>query len=84
MFDRRVLVFGDSFTAGVGDPTALGWVGRVAAAAFAAGEGMTFQPLGIRRDTTADVAARFGTELRARHVPGSTPASCSRPGRTTA
>lgn len=70
MFDRRVLVFGDSFTAGVGDPTALGWVGRVAAAAFAAGEGMTFQPLGIRRDTTADVAARFGTELRARHVPG--------------
>ena len=26
--DRRVLFFGDSFVAGVGDPTGLGWVGR--------------------------------------------------------
>ena len=35
--DLRVLFFGDSFVAGTGDPEARGWVGRVAAATWAAG-----------------------------------------------
>ena len=64
--DRRVLFFGDSFVAGVGDPTGLGWVGRVVAAAHAAGRPLTAYNLGVRRDTSADVAARWQAEARVR------------------
>ena len=64
--DRRILFFGDSFVAGVGDPAGLGWVGRIVAAAFAAGRPLTAYNLGVRRDTTLDVAARWEAEARAR------------------
>ena len=64
--DRRVLFFGDSFVAGVGDPTGLGWVGRAVAAAHAAGRPLTAYNLGVRRDTSADVAARWQAEARVR------------------
>ena len=64
--DRRILFFGDSFIAGVGDPTGLGWVGRVTAASYAAGLPITAYPLGVRGHTSADVAARFDAEARAR------------------
>ena len=64
--DRRILVFGDSFVAGVGDPAGLGWVGRLAAAAHEAGRPITLYNLGVRGDTSADVAARFEGELAAR------------------
>ena len=64
--DRRVLFFGDSFVAGVGDPTGLGWVGRAVAAAHDAGRPLTAYNLGVRRDTSADVAARWECEARAR------------------
>ena len=64
--DRRILFFGDSFVAGVGDPTGLGWVGRVVAASHNAGQPITAYDLGIRGDTSADVAARFAAEMHAR------------------
>ena len=64
--DRRVLFFGDSFVAGVGDPAGLGWVGRVVAAAHAAQLPLTAYNLGVRRDTSADVAARWRPEAWAR------------------
>ena len=64
--DRRILFFGDSFVAGVGDPTGLGWVGRVVAASHDAGQPITAYDLGIRGDTSADVAARFAAEMHAR------------------
>lgn len=64
--DRRVLFFGDSFVAGVGDPSGLGWVGRAVAAAHAAGDPLTAYNLGVRRDTSADVAARWQAEARVR------------------
>lgn len=64
--DRRILFFGDSFVAGVGDPTGLGWVGRVVAASHAAGRPMAAYNLGIRRDTALDVAARWRAETAAR------------------
>jgi acyl-CoA thioesterase I len=38
MIDKQVLFFGDSHVAGVGDEAGLGWVGRVAAASFEAGQ----------------------------------------------
>lgn len=70
MADRRVLFLGDSFVAGTGDPGALGWVGRVTAAAWAAGLPLTAYPLGVRRETSVDVAARWRAEARPRLVDG--------------
>jgi acyl-CoA thioesterase-1 len=64
--DRRVLFFGDSFVAGLGDPEARGWVGRVAAASWSAGVPLLAYPLGIRRQTSIEVAARWRAEARAR------------------
>lgn len=64
--DHRVCFVGDSFTQGTGDATTLGWVGRIAAAACAAGWDLTAYNLGIRRDTSADIAARWQAECDAR------------------
>jgi acyl-CoA thioesterase-1 len=60
--DRRVLFFGDSFVAGTGDPECRGWVGRVGAAAWAAGLAMQAYQLGVRRQTSVQVAARWRAE----------------------
>ena len=60
--DARVCFLGDSFTAGVGDPTGAGWVGPVAAVARRAGWELTGYGLGVRRDTSVDVARRFLAE----------------------
>ncbi|SHN80724.1 Lysophospholipase L1 [Geodermatophilus obscurus] len=60
--DVRACFLGDSFTAGVGDPTGVGWVGRVGAAARRAGWDLTGYVLGVRRDTSVDVARRFLAE----------------------
>lgn len=62
----RVCFVGDSYVAGVGDETALGWVGRVVAASAARGLPLTAYNLGVRRDTAADVAARVARELAPR------------------
>ena len=64
--DRRVLFFGDSFVAGVGDPTGRGWVGHVVEASFAAGLPLTAYNLGVRRETVVEVAARWEDEARPR------------------
>jgi acyl-CoA thioesterase I len=61
-----VIFFGDSFVAGVGDDTGLGWVGRVVAGAFAAGVPLTAYNLGVRRETSADVLERWEAEARPR------------------
>ncbi|MFD6895693.1 GDSL-type esterase/lipase family protein [Rhodococcus sp. NPDC060086] len=63
----RLCVFGDSFVAGVGDPAHRGWVGRVTEHAL--GElpiDLTVYNLGIRRDTSSDVRARWQSEALAR------------------
>lgn len=62
MTDVRVCVLGDSFTAGVGDPTGGGWVVPVGAAARRAGWELTLYGLGVRRDTSVDVARRWLAE----------------------
>jgi len=64
--DRRVLFVGDSFVAGLGDQAGLGWVGRVVAASFDAGLPLTAYNLGVRRETSLDVEARWPAEARAR------------------
>jgi lysophospholipase L1-like esterase len=68
--DIRICFIGDSFTAGVGDPEALGWVGRVAAAALAQGHDLTVYNLGVRRETSADILRRWRQECEPRALPG--------------
>ncbi len=68
--DVRVCFFGDSLTAGVGDPTGAGWVGPVSTAARARGVDLTAYGLGVRRDTSVDIARRWLGEARLRHRDG--------------
>lgn len=71
MRDIRVCVFGDSFVAGVGDPKALGWVGRVAARTPpSTGVDLTAYPLGVRGETTEQVAVRMPLEAASRFARG--------------
>jgi len=56
------MFFGDSHTAGSGDPAALGWVGRAAAAALAEGIPLTPYNLGVGGETSVEVAARWRAE----------------------
>jgi acyl-CoA thioesterase-1 len=64
--DIRICFIGDSFVNGTGDDEALGWVGRVCAAARGRGVGLTAYNLGIRRDTSLDVLARCEQEWERR------------------
>jgi len=65
----RICFFGDSITNGTGDDEALGWVGRVAARARHNGRDVTSYNLGIRRDTSADIAGRWRGEAERRLPP---------------
>ena len=58
----RILAFGDSFVAGAGDPAHQGWLGR----ALAGRPEVTVYNLGVRRDTSADIAARWRREAQVR------------------
>jgi lysophospholipase L1-like esterase len=60
----RILAFGDSFMAGAGDPDHLGWIGR----AVAGRREVTVYNLGVRRETSADIAARWRREAAPRVV----------------
>lgn len=69
--DVRVCVFGDSFVAGVGDPKALGWVGRVAARTpVSTGVALTAYPLGVRGEATEEVVVRMPLESAPRFARG--------------
>ncbi|MDQ2706149.1 MAG: GDSL-type esterase/lipase family protein [Actinomycetota bacterium] len=68
-----MLFFGDSFVAGVGDSTGLGWGGRIVAASFQRGVGLTSYNLGVRMDTSLHVADRWLAEARPRLLPGTRP-----------
>ena len=68
--DVRVCFVGDSYVAGVGDGSGLGWVGRLASHAHAAGLPLTVYNLGIRGHTAVDVAERLPDEVTRRVKPG--------------
>ncbi|MFT4934190.1 MAG: acyl-CoA thioesterase-1 [Pseudoalteromonas distincta] len=61
----RILAFGDSYVAGVGDPAHQGWLGR----ALTGRPEVTLYNLGVRGDTSADVLARWSDEAQARLSP---------------
>ena len=62
----RICFFGDSFVNGTGDDDCLGWPGRLCAEARSRGRDVTMYNLGIRRDTSGDVAGRWEREATAR------------------
>lgn len=69
--DVRVCVFGDSFVTGVGDPKALGWVGRVTARTpVSTGVELTTYSLGVRGETTEEVVVRMPVEAASRFARG--------------
>ncbi|NAZ76205.1 G-D-S-L family lipolytic protein [Kineococcus sp. T13] len=64
--DVRICFVGDSFVAGAGDAQHLGWAGRLAADSHTDGHPLTSYNLGVRRDTSSDVLARWRTECTPR------------------
>lgn len=62
----RICFVGDSFVNGTGDPECLGWTGRICAAAQREGHDLTYYNLGVRRDTTADIACCWSEEVARR------------------
>ena len=65
----RIVFVGDSLTVGVGDPTYLGWPGRLCAASVAAGLGLTLYNCGVRSETSRNIKGRIGRELPPRLLP---------------
>ena len=62
----RICFLGDSFVNGTGDDDGLGWTRRVVARLRAGGADVTGYELGVRRDTSLDVLARWRAETGAR------------------
>jgi lysophospholipase L1-like esterase len=62
----RICVIGDSFVAGVGDPKALGWVGRVAARTPQDEASLSVFILGVPDESTADLGSRWWDESNRR------------------
>lgn len=55
--------------AGAGDAQCLGWAGRLAQRAIGAGQPLTYYNLGVRGQTSADIAARWEAECAQRLTP---------------
>jgi acyl-CoA thioesterase-1 len=64
--DLRLCFIGDSFVNGTNDPEYLGWTGRVSILAWQRGHQLTCYNLGVRRDTSSDIAARWESEAQRR------------------
>lgn len=68
--DVRICVVGDDLVAGVGDPRALGWTGRVAARTQVPTGRLYMFGLGVPGEGTAAMVARSETETPARFAAG--------------
>lgn len=66
MRDIRICYVGDSFVNGTGDPTKLGWTGRVSASSQNNHLDITHYNLGIRRETSEDILKRWELECESR------------------
>lgn len=66
MTELRICFVGDSITHGTQDETTLGWPGRLVATARSRGHDISHYNLGIRRDTSGDIAKRWKKECEAR------------------
>ncbi len=66
LLEVRICFVGDSFVNGTGDPECLGWTGRICVNANKKGYDITYYNLGIRRDTSTDIAKRWSQEVSVR------------------
>ncbi|MGD1897735.1 MAG: GDSL-type esterase/lipase family protein [Phormidesmis sp.] len=64
--DIRICFFGDSFVAGTGDPTYLGWTGRACAAMTSPHYSLSYYNLGIRGNTSEQIEVRWLAEASLR------------------
>lgn len=64
--ELRICFVGDSFVNGTGDPECLGWTGRVCVDANKKGFDITYYNLGIRSNTSTDIANRWLQEVSLR------------------
>ena len=71
--DVRLCFVGDSYVNGTSDPECLGWAGRIAVAARRKGYNLTYYNLGVRRETSTDIAKRWQQEVQPRFQSGCTP-----------
>jgi len=71
--DLRVCFIGDSYVNGTSDPECLGWVGRVSVAARQKSYNLTSYNLGVRRETSTDIAKRWRQEVQPRFPSSCTP-----------
>lgn len=68
--DIRICFIGDSFVNGTGDETKLGWAGRLCTQLEAPDKEITYYNLGIRRNTSKDIKARWEYECGTRLIDG--------------
>ena len=66
MKDIRICFVGDSYVQGTGDDDCLGWAGRLCMNARRAGHNLTGYNLGVRRETSTDIARRWLAECAPR------------------
>ncbi|WP_067567673.1 GDSL-type esterase/lipase family protein [Nocardia acidivorans] len=64
--DLRVCFLGESLVAGIGDRQCLGWAGRLAVRAIAAGQPLSYYNLGVRRENSTELRARWEAECTPR------------------
>ncbi|MFC0582555.1 GDSL-type esterase/lipase family protein [Micrococcoides hystricis] len=62
----RIIALGEQILAGVGDPRAMGWLGRVLAKTDPSGTLIEAYPLAVPEETTEELSARWETEVRRR------------------
>lgn len=59
----RICFLGESFVNGTGDPECLGWAGRICVDANRKGYDITYYNLGVRRETSSELASRWHREV---------------------
>ncbi len=69
MVAMRICFIGDSFVSGAYDSECLGWAGRISAAARARGHDVSPYNLGIRGETSVQIARRWRVEAEPRQSP---------------
>ena len=65
----RICFIGDSFVSGAFDAECLGWAGRICANARARGHDVSPYNLGVRGETSAQIAKRWRAEAECRQSP---------------
>ncbi|MFE4105008.1 GDSL-type esterase/lipase family protein [Almyronema epifaneia] len=66
MMDRRIGFVGDSLVNGTGDPTCLGWAGRLCCQQLQRGHALTYYNLGVRGQTSQQIEQRWQREVACR------------------